>query len=190
MSLPANVRVKISSENAEMSVTPVVSRDMAANELVLQILGVTGKDAQRVREILQRGTLTAGASRLRWSGVTVDNDTVREFLCRFPDPDPFRPFDASRCVEIVLGEGQRRISIEAGAAKKRRWFQRQSFWDVLLAVIPQPGYRDYSYKDSADVYRALLSAEQRNAIHGGLRLLTFSVRLSGLQFIDLYVPRA
>jgi hypothetical protein len=189
MSLPPTVHVKISSEATEMSVTPVVAREMSADELVLRILGVTGKDANRVREILLRGSVVAGASRIRWSSVTADEVTVREFLVRFPDPDPLRPFDAGRCVEIVLAEGLRRVSIDAEAARKRRWFQRASFWDVLLQAIPHPAYHEYSYKDSADVYRTILTTEQRSAIQGGLRLLTFPVRLPAVGAIDLYVPR-
>jgi hypothetical protein len=189
MSLPPTVHVKISSEATEMSVTPVVSREMSADELVLRILGVTGKDAHRVCDILQRGSILAGASRIRWSGVATNKLDVREFLVRFPDPDPLRPFDAGRCVEIVLAEGLRRVSIEVETARKRRWFQRASFWDVLLQAIPHPAYHDYSYKDSADVYRTILTAQQRSAIQGGLRLLTFPVRLPAVDAIDLYVPR-
>jgi hypothetical protein len=190
MSLPSRLRVKISSESAEMSVTPVVLREMAADELVLQILGVTGKDAKRIGEILERGAFTSGASRFRWDGISVDEGMLREFLTRFPDSDPSRPFDPDRCVEIVLrGEGQRRTLIEVAAARRRRWFRRQSFWEVLLQAIPPAVYREYSYKDSADVYRSFPEPEQRRRIEESLSLLTFSLRFDGLKLIDFYVPR-
>ena len=189
MSLPSTVRVKISSEGAEMAVTPVVSQDMSLDELAFRILGITGKDPTRVREVLQRGSVVVGASRLRWGSIVVDDTAVRDLLVRFPDPEPSRPFDERRCVEIVLIEGRRAVPISADAARKRRWLQRRSFWDVVLDVAPAPEYRDYSYKESADVYVAVLTAAQHEAIQDGLRLLTFPVRLTAIEAIAFRVPR-
>jgi hypothetical protein len=194
MSLPASFRVKISSENAEMSVTPVVVREMPADELVRHILGVTGKNPRRIREILQRGTLVAGSSRMRWDGADVTESSVTEFLQRYPDADPSRAFHAELCLEVVLraGEGVRRqelpVSREEGT--KRRWFHRQNFWEALFEAIGPPDYREYSYKESADVYRRKLTPEERRSVEGSLRLLTFPARLQGIDVIDLYVPRA
>src|SRR5438874_1143259 len=73
MALPDKVRVKLSSEAAEgISITPVVAREMPLRELVEYMLGVTGKDEGRVRELLLRGTLVSGASRFRWAGWEAD----------------------------------------------------------------------------------------------------------------------
>ena len=67
MSLPDRVRVKLSSEAAEgISITPVVVQEIGTRELVEYMLGLTGKDEARVRELLLRGTLVSGASRFRW----------------------------------------------------------------------------------------------------------------------------
>jgi len=64
MALPPIVRVKLSSEAAEsISITPVVVREMPVRELVEYMLGVTGKDEARIRELLLRGSLVSGASR-------------------------------------------------------------------------------------------------------------------------------
>ena len=69
MALPRRVRVKLSSEAAEsISITPVVVQEMPVRELVEHMLGVTGKDEARIRELLLRGTLVSGASRFRWAG--------------------------------------------------------------------------------------------------------------------------
>ena len=191
MNVPESLRVKISSDGAELiAMTPVVSQDMPSEELVRWILGVTGKDTQRVAEILHRGSLTAGASRLRWQGVAVAEDAVREFLRRYPDADPGRAFDAGRCDEMVLRGGVQHMAVSRKAASKRRWFHGKSFWDELMRAVPSPSYLEYSYRQSADVYRAVLSADQRAAVDNARRLLTFPVRVKTIESIDLYVSRS
>ena len=55
-----------------ISITPVVVREMPLRELVEYMLGVTGKDEARIRELLLRGTLVSGASRFRWAGWEAD----------------------------------------------------------------------------------------------------------------------
>src|SRR5689334_23873133 len=98
MSLPDRVRVKLSSEAAEsISLTPVVVREMPLRELVEYMLGVTGKDADRVCELLRRGTLVSGASRFRWAGWDAEREAVVALLAGFPDPEPLRPLAAERC---------------------------------------------------------------------------------------------
>ena len=73
MALPPTVRVKLSSEAAEsISITPVVVQEMPVRELVEYMLGVTGKDEARIRELLLRGSLVSGASRFRWAGWDAD----------------------------------------------------------------------------------------------------------------------
>jgi hypothetical protein len=92
MALPHTVRVKLSSEAAEsISLTPVVVQEMAIRDLVEHMLGVTGKDEARIRELLLRGSLVSGASRFRWAGWDQDAESLRALLAAFPDPDPTRP---------------------------------------------------------------------------------------------------
>ena len=63
MALPDIVPTKISSEAAGyVNITPVAQREMPLAELVEQILGVTGKDVRRIREVLSRGSFVAGLS--------------------------------------------------------------------------------------------------------------------------------
>ena len=86
MSLPDTIRVKLSSEAAEyISLTPVVVREMPLRELVEHMIGITGKDEARVRDLLLRGTLVSGASRFRWTGMETDPESVHALLGSFPD---------------------------------------------------------------------------------------------------------
>src|SRR5713101_2256674 len=120
MSLPDTIRVKLSSEAAEyISLTPVVVREMPLRELVEHMIGITGKDEARVRDLLLRGTLVSGASRFRWTGWEADAQAVGSLLATFPDPDPARPFTADRCVRAVLRGGRLPIGIprEIGARR-------------------------------------------------------------------------
>jgi len=155
MALPEIVRVKLSSEAAEsISITPVVVQDLPVRELVEHMLGVIGKDEQRVRELLARGSLVSGASRFRWVGWQPDPGSLRELLATFPDPEPGRPFAAERCVHATLRGGRQPIEIPREAMARKSLFQRESFWDVLIEVIGAAplSYSGYSYRDRADRY--------------------------------------
>ena len=186
------MQVKISSEDAgSIALTAVVVRDMPVRELVELMLGVTGKDAQRIRELLKRGTFVSGASRFRWSGVEID---VAELLVGFPDPDPSRPFVAARCTHAILRTGAARIELTREAAQKKRLLQSGNFWDLLHATIPAPQYLDYSFKHRADIFRAPLPADAAKAISAGAKLLAYSVLADQVRAIvpdtvDFYLPR-
>ena len=186
------MQVKISSEDAaSIALTPVVVRDMPLGELVELMLGVTGKDSQRIRELLKRGAFVSGASRFRWTGVDLD---VTELLKTFPDPDPSRPFEASKCVRAILRVGVTRVDLSREAAQKRRLFQNGAFWDLLLATIPAPQYCDYSFKERADIYRAPVPAAAAKTLAEGSKLLAYSVLADKVRTmvpdtVDFYLPR-
>jgi hypothetical protein len=154
MSLPATLRVKISSEGAEMiSMTPIVVRELAIDELLMYMLGYTGKNAARVSELLQRGVLVHGVSRFRWDGVTASEAEIEEVLNRLPGDEPQRPFDREKCTKIVLMGVNSQIELPKEAAEKRRFLRRRSFWDAVLESITQPVYQHFSYRERADCYR-------------------------------------
>src|SRR6185295_18374543 len=164
MALPPTVRVKLSSEAAEsISITPVVVQEMPVRELVEHMLGVTGKDEARIRDLLLRGTLVSGASRFRWTGWEADDAGLRSLLTTFPDPNPSRPFDADRCVRAVLRGPRQPIDVARQAALSRGLIasilRRPSFWDALIeaAGTAVPAYIGYSYRDRADVYQLPLT---------------------------------
>src|SRR5947208_4000354 len=124
MALPDRIHVKLSSEAAEsISITPVIVREMPLRELVEYMLGVTGKDEPRIRELLLRGTLVSGASRFRWAGWEPDLDSLRELLATFPDADPERPFAAGRCVRAILRGGRQPVEIPREAVARKSLLQ-------------------------------------------------------------------
>ncbi len=160
MSLPENVRVKLSTEDAgTVAITPVVVRQMPLRELVELMLDLTGKDAARIRELLLRGTLVSSASRYRWTGWDAGLQSVKELLRSFPDPDPTRPFAPERCVRVTLEGSALRVELPRAALDRARWLRRRGFWDVLLEAVAGADlkYAGYSYREHADCYRLEMS---------------------------------
>jgi hypothetical protein len=197
MSLPATVRVKLSSENAEyVSLTPVVVQELPVRDLVEHMLGITGKDEARIHELLLRGTLVSGATRFRWTGWEADADAIRSLLATFPDPDPARPFDSARCVRAILRTTRQPIEIPKEAGMRKPLFRRTSFWAVLMevAAASSPRYEDYSYRDHLDVYHATLAIESGVRLRQAVGLLKYTklkeqVAGAALEAVDLYVIR-
>jgi len=195
--LPQTIRVKLSSEAAgSISITPVVVQEIPLRELVEHMLGITGKDEPRVREILLRGTLVSGASRFRWAGWQPDAADVGELLATFPDPDPSRPFAAARCVRAILRGGRQAVEIPREAAARRGLFHGASFWDRLMEVVGVSGaaYAGYSYRHRADRYLREFTreeAERVRAAGAGLRYTTLRDQIRGVGFAqaELYVER-
>jgi len=197
MSLPDAVRVKLSSEAAEgISLTPVVVRDMPVRELVEYMLGITGKDAARVRELLLRGTLVSGASRFRWNGWEADPAGVLELLATFPDPEPSRPFAPERCVRVMLRGGRQPIEIPRQAGRRKPIFRRATFWDLLLEVARSGDvcYQTYSYKERADTYHVALDPAAAERLRAGAGLVTYTslserIRSEAFTLAELIVER-
>lgn len=177
MALPQTVRVKLSSEAAEaIAMTPVVVQELSLRELIEHMLGVTGKDLPRIREVLLRGTMVAGASRFRWTGWPAEEDDLRALLATFPDADPSRTFAAARCVRVVLRGGRAPIDLRREAVARKGMFQRESFWDLLLAVIGGGAmrYEGYSYKERADRFVRELSVAESDRLRAGSGAVKFS----------------
>ena len=197
MSLPENVRVKLSSEVAEsISITPVVVQEMPIRDLVEHMLGVTGKDEARIHELLLRGTLVSGASRFRWVGWDAGSEAIRELLRTFPDADPQRRFTPQLCIRAVLRSVGRRIEIPREIGLKKPLLRRSSFWDVLLRVAASSElhYVDYSYRERTDGYSAPLSLESLERLRESSSLLKYStpqqqILRTALDTIDLFCKR-
>jgi hypothetical protein len=197
MALPQTIRVKLSSEAAEsISMTPVVVQEMAVRDLIEHMLGITGKDEARIRELLKRGTLVSGASRFRWVGWDADVEGVRAVLATFPDADPSRKFDPSSCVRAILRGGRQVLEIPREAGARKGLFQRTSFWDLLMAVAgtPDAAYGGYSYKDRADRYWRELTVAEAERIRAGSGTVRFSslreqVRREAFTQVEMYCER-
>jgi hypothetical protein len=197
MALPATVRVKLSTEAAgAISITPVVVQELPIRELVGHLLAIAGKDEARLCEILLRGSLVSGASRLRWEGWAADRESLRELLEVFPDPDPTLVFAPSRCTRAVLTGGRQPIEISREAAAGRGLFRRSGFWEELMemATGSAPVYAGYSYRDAADRYRCLLTAgtcARLRAAAQSLHHSTLRTRIQSEAFavVEVYTER-
>jgi hypothetical protein len=194
--LPESIRVKLSTEAAgAISLTAVVARNTPVRELVEEILAVTGKDRERVRGVLQRGTLVSGATRFRWASVDAEAGEVDALLATFPDPDPTRIFAAERCLTAVL-DGRRPIEISREAGMRKPVLRRSSFWDALMqaAAAGPLRYCEYSYRRRADRYRVEFSAGGRERLRAAARLVRYSalrrqIEEEALTGADLFVAR-
>ena len=197
MSLPGRVRVRISSEAAgQISLTPVISQDIAIEDLIELLLHAAGKDAARICEMLARGSVVEGASRFRWDPIHAGAASVEAALGRFPDPDPLRAFDAARCFLARFRGPHGTIELPREIAEHRRLLSRQTFWSALMdAVAPFPAeYIGYSYRQRADEYRITLSRAGISQIlqeTGKLKHAGIADRLRRLEFevIELSVRR-
>jgi hypothetical protein len=197
MALPQTVRVKLSSEAAEsIAMTPVLVQELPIRELIDHMLGVTGKDLPRIREVLLRGTLVSGASRFRWTGWTADQESLAALLATFPDPDPARAFAAARCIRVVLRGGRAPIELRRDALDRKGLFQRQSFWGLLMEVIG-PGamrYEGYSYRERADRFACELSVAAADRLRAASDSVKYTslrdlIRLTAFTAAELFVVR-
>jgi hypothetical protein len=197
LALPEKIQVKISSEAAgSISFSPVVTQQFTRAELLEYILAVTGKNGARVREILERGVVVSGASRIRWVSIQASLEEVAEALRPFPDPRFDRPFDSAMCVRAVLAGGRGPIELTRESASRRRWFQKRSFWQALMeqAASLAPVYQRYSYGDRADVYRVDLPLEATRALRAQACLLRYPaigamIREYAYDKLELWVER-
>lgn len=197
MALPQTVRVKLSSEAAEsIALTPVVVQELPIRELVEHMLGLTGKDEARIRELLLRGSLVSGASRFRWAGWEQDAESLRQLLATFPDPDPARPFEAASCVKVVLRGGRSPIEIRREAVARKTLFQRQTFWDHLMQVVGEGAmsYAGYSYRERADRYTREVTSAEMQRIRAAAETVKYSslrdqIRTVGFLAAELHVTR-
>ncbi len=198
MPLPKVIRVRLLSDEAgAISITPAVVREMPIQELMDAIVAQVGKDADRVRRLLESGTLVAGASRYRWESCSPDDTELAALFRRYPDPDPDRPFAPEHCRIIVLHFAHGgALELRQDALVKRPWLRRRSFWDVLvdLARAGNLRYIDYSYSYQADRYRLTVTANAARTLSEARSLLAFSTVARRLQTtpvvnVDFYVSR-
>lgn len=197
MAFPEKIPVKISSEAAGyVSITPVVAEHMPTAELIEHILRVAGKDVARAREILRQGIVVSGASRIRWSPIEASPEEIAGAFAAFPDPEPGRAFDASKCVRAALEGGRAVIELPREAASRKRWFRRQSFWETLMETASRLPlkYQHYSYGDRADVYRGELPWEPARILRERAWMLCYAslemqVREYAYDRIGLWVAR-
>lgn len=171
MPLPETIAVKYTEEEAgAISMRPVVRQTFRAPELVDMIVGVAGKDAHRVRQILRSGTVVFHSYRYWWQGFEPDPAPLDEILARYPDANPSLPFRPENCAEVIFESGNPAprplLHIRREVASRKRLLRSRSFWDSLMALARSspPVYREYSYSARGDVYVMSLSADQRGRL--------------------------
>jgi transposase len=190
------VQVRVSSEDAGgISLSPVQHREVPVTELVTWIVRVTGKDAPRIEEILKRGSLVVGLSRMRWESADAA-ECLSAILDILPDDCPTRLLDERKIREIVVSAGTRQITIPGNAARARRWFRSESFLERWLssAELPKPAYERYDYGEQADRFRAPIGATATAAYRDAVNLLPSGVLRNALRVhaptaITMLMPR-
>jgi hypothetical protein len=193
--LPPTVRVRISSDAAgAIALTPVVVQDLTITELLDHMLAVCGRDIERMRELLHRGSMVNGASRFRWEGFAADADDLGVALESLPGPDPSRPFNAALCYQAILRSGSHPLTIPREHADKRGLLRRRTLWDALIAPAGTATYANYSYREKADVYRVGLTADAQRALLEACRRSPFASLARQLESapvlaIEYYVKR-
>ncbi len=171
--LPSKIRVKLLSEAAGyISVSHVVQRDFSVPELVEMMLPVLGKDAGRIRQILQAGTICRGEYRYRWDSLEVAEQELDSVLETLPGPDPSRVFHAKSCFRLRFRRGHETLDFSQESANRKPLFARQTFWDGLLALFGKEArYADYSHAEKADVFALELGDAGRRELELLLPLL-------------------
>ncbi|HBY63187.1 MAG TPA: hypothetical protein DEH78_25475 [Solibacterales bacterium] len=195
MALPPTLRVKLSSEAAgAIAITPVVSQDLALSELLQVLLAAAGYDVARVRDLLERGSVVNGATRYRWQGFQAEESDLAAALAQFPRSDPSLLFNAAKCTRAVLRGRAARVELTAQTAGRRRILRRRSYWDALLAECAAPEYREYSYRERADLFVASLDAGRAARLREAAKLLAYSaleqqIRCGAFDHVELWARR-
>ena len=174
MALPERVRVKLMSEAAEyISMTRVIERDFPMAELLEAVVAVSGKNPERLQQILRAGSMVLGQHRYRWEPLEADATDLAPLLACIPDPRPDRPFQVERCVYAAIHAGVETIELPREQVARRRWLQKNSFWEVLMEVARAraPCYQSYSYRTRADVYAFEPTQEDVERLRGAAVLL-------------------
>src|ERR1700752_5313525 len=159
MPLSGSIAVKYSEDDAQfISIRPLVRQTFRPAELIDMIVSVTGKDPQRVQQILRSGTIVFNSYRYWWDAIDAGPPELAPLLSAYPDADPSRPFRQENCTEVILESAgtppRHTLRLNRTNASRKRLFRTRSLWDVLLDLTrPQaPAYREYSYAHHADIY--------------------------------------
>jgi hypothetical protein len=165
MPLPDSIPVKYSEDDAQfISIRPLVRQSFRPAELIDMIVSVTGKDSNRVTQILRSGTIVFNSYRYWWDALNPDSAALSEILAKYPDAQPSRAFRPEDCTEAILespGSPPRHsLRLRREVAAKKRLLRSRSFWDTLMDLTRDhaPTYREYSYAQHADIYALTLDA--------------------------------
>ena len=166
MPLPENIALRFTEEDAGyVTVRPVVKQVFRLAELADMVVSVTGKNVARVQQIFRAGTVVYNGYRYWWDGFVSGDIELAGLLARFPDDDPARPFNSAQVasVSLEIGGGAQRslVGLARNEASAKKFFQKQSPWEILLTAAKDttPRYEKYSRAERADVFRLHLPFE-------------------------------
>jgi len=199
--LPERIQVKVMSDSAGyIETTQVTNREIPFAQLLDLVVAVAGLDAARIKTILRAGTAANAAYRYRWAPILAEEPEIAALLGRFPQPDPTRPFDASRCLLARIRAGVETIELPrdmaSTPASRLPRGQKQSFWEILIDIsrLRTPKYETYSHRDGADIYLMELDPATERLLKQAAPLLAVNrtaEQVSGLPLerVTMYVKR-
>ncbi len=166
--------------------TPVNRVDLPAAELIGKILGVSGKNPDRIARILARGSLVSGDLRFRWAGMEAAAEEISELLKGLPGNDPSRTFNPKQCLRIVFHGPRGRFEMTREDCRQTRVLRRRNFWDEALPLLTRlsPRYERYSYSDGCDVFVADLSREAIEGLQDRANLIRYTVLEGQIKNLD------
>ena len=190
MPVPDVIPVRRTEEDAGyVSFRPVVRQNFPPNELLELVLGVTGKQSERVRQILRSGSLSFHGYHYSWDGFQPGEAELAALLARFPDPDPSRAFRPEACTAALVEGGsppRPLLDLERAAVDRKRFWRKRSFWDALLAAAAQGSlvYAGYSYQWRADLYRLVIGDDLAAALSAATQSLALRDMRRNLRAFD------
>ena len=78
-------------------------------ELLDMVVGVTGKNLERIQQILKSGTLVYHSYRYWWPGFDAESKELSSLLAQFPEAEPSRPFRTQECTALIFDHGIREL---------------------------------------------------------------------------------
>jgi hypothetical protein len=170
--LPAKIRVKLLSEAAGfINVSRVAQRDFSVMELLEVLLPVVGSDSERIRQILQAGTIVSGEYRFRWESLVLEEDELGSILDSLPRAEPSRPFQPENGFALRFRRGHETFDLRREAADRKPLFARNSFWVALVEAFGgRAAYADYAHAEKADVYAVEIGADEKKTLESLLPL--------------------
>ncbi|MBZ5528259.1 MAG: hypothetical protein LAN71_10215 [Acidobacteriia bacterium] len=175
MSLPETIPVRFTEEEAGyLSVRPVLRQTFRLAELADMIVRVSGKNSERLGQILRAGSVAYNGFRYWWEGFPTAPGELQKLLAAYPDDDPSRNFRFDDAAGVILesggGAARQAIEIPRAQASARRLFRRRSPWQCLAESARElpPAYERYSYAHQADLFHRALSFEEGSRLLAAL----------------------
>jgi hypothetical protein len=173
--LPETISVRFTEEEAGyLSVRPVLRQTFRLAELADMIVRVTGKNPERLGQILHAGSVAYNGFRYWWEGFSATPEELHKLLAVFPDDDPSRAFRFEEVTGVILesggGAARQSIEIPRAQASARRLLRRRSPWQCLAESAREftPAYERYSYAHRADLFHRALSFEEGSRLLAAL----------------------